>query len=94
MCCCTYAKRKRRGACALQTLSRGNLRCEFREAVWSAHAPSRFSLPAIIPARFLIGKLSAFLMLEMALVPDREQSACFNWIFTVMFPYGNIEIML
>ena len=51
-------------------------------------------LPGQTGDMFLIGKLAAFLMPEMALVPDREQSACFKWLFTIMFPHGNIGVML
>jgi hypothetical protein len=37
-----------------------------------------------------IGKFSFIFMLEMQLVPEREQSACFELSLVVMFPYGNM----
>lgn len=43
---------------------------------------------------FPIGNLSAFLMPELALVPEREQSICFEPFLALMFPCGNIDRML
>jgi HTH-type transcriptional regulator/antitoxin HipB len=41
---------------------------------------------------FPIGSLSVWLMPERALVPDREQSACFGRFLALIFPCGNIDI--